>query len=286
MFQPNFGFNDALKAMDGLNIDGIFSDFDENDRMIMSTLVQKLKDDKNYNPLPELPEKANKIVHSLADQDKKGNDTLKLVEVARDLINEYKELEELNTEKNEIKDFIVESEEKMHDIITNQKSVMEERMIKAAEKETDPEKKKKLLDIVGAFKDGYNFDKLLEVVKTDLFKKYYSKKKYYNRATGDFDFLIQHSMKNNVNIYMVRNALKLCKLFQISDKEIQDVCLALGVAANGVIPEDKPKCWFLFTMANNIITLCYSPDKSEDVQKRRENFIRFVNEMNDIIDTF
>nr|DAS73705.1 MAG TPA: hypothetical protein [Caudoviricetes sp.] len=283
----NFGLKQAFKAMDDINLDGIFSDFDENDRLIMSTLVQKLKENKDFNPLSELPEKAHKMVHELAQIDKsKANDTLKLVEVARSVIKEYEELEDLNKEKEDIKDLIYNTENKIHDIITNQKTMMEKRMQDAADKETDPEKKEKLLNIITAFKDGYSFDKLLDVVKSEYFKKCYLNKKYYKRSISDFDYLIQESMKNDVSIKKVHDVLKLCKLFKITDKEIKLVCLALGVAAHNVIPSDKPQCWYLFTLANNIITLCYEADKTDETQKRRENFVWFVNEANLVVDNY
>lgn len=240
--------------------------------MALYELSVRTKNDKNFNPIPEIPEEIFKIIQE--DGKALGLNSSGIAILAREMVMSFgeeimldKELKELNKEIDHAKalpEFMDLYGEALRD--TYEVKIGEE-----AEKETDPERKAALLAVRDAFIDSYTLAPLLPIIsckeegsRNRLIKTMYKK---VNRLCDDFDFTLNKVIAKKTSIRSIINALHtIYPENEVWRDELFIACLTL--ACHNATTDDKGMMMYMYASIFNINTLAINKSKEieEDIE--------------------
>ena len=244
-------------------------------------LANKLKEDKSYNIVPEIPASVFSLINETIGKD---TDPEIVADAAKMIVTEIAESSELEVErenlKKELKEIAADAAEDTDEFIANQREVMEKRLKAAAENESDPETKSKLMAISQAFTDAYTLEPLYETIKTKEYKKALHNDKYWKRYCMDFDFAIQQF--GSTKLAKITGELEKSTIVSFEDGEVKRICVALAVHAHHCDTKDKAQVWFLYNIAKNLLGLAYTTKVSKDSTEKVEYLNKFFEATKDM----
>lgn len=270
--QTNIEESDDVKieAHDHVTVNSLMTnDLNDEELLTLYSLATKIRSDKSYNVVPELPKSIyNNIVSNCKILG--VNNPKHINAFARELVQQLAQEIDLDSMTKEFQNeldaalAIPEIVDMHHE---HTRDLVEVHMLKAAEEETDPVKKQQLLDIVQAFKDAYTFSRQLKLMEDDSFMLKLPKKiRRFERYCDSFDFTMSKSIVR-APIKMKDLLKELTYILKLSENQCKLFIVLLGETSVNITHENIPGTWFMYHSIKNIYTLARTNNNKTEFSK-------------------
>lgn len=236
-------------------------------------LAIKAKNNPKFNVVAELPKSIYDLIINTIYKDKSmgiipKKDLSKFVRML--IINLGEEISkdnEFKTIKDDIDTVIKEGQiEFINAYEEYTKELFGDTLKERANKEENPELKKKLLDLSTAYEDSYQLKKQKDLLKDPIFMNRLIKNenKRFDRLCDNFDFILNKKFLHKVSI---RDLFKLLpKVLKVNELQIKDYIIATCIATKDVATDDAAGLMYMYNSINIIKLLIQSasiPDEEK-----------------------